>query len=187
MADGASLRPNPTQMSPTAEAIIALLNTRPHSTFSEGLDDPAVALAVLRAFDPTADAVSARQLDEIRALRTELVAAAGSHDDAEVAQAWSDFTARTSGATFQHDFAPPGELRLRQVEGDPLVGAIAHAVAELLAAGTWPRVRICAYDVCSHAFYDTTRSRTQRWHAYEVCGNRSNVAAYRARRSSNSN
>jgi predicted RNA-binding Zn ribbon-like protein len=29
--------------------------------------------------------------------------------------------------------------------------------------------------------YDTTRSRTQRWHSYELCGNRANVAAFRAR------
>ncbi|MEO3773386.1 CGNR zinc finger domain-containing protein [Micromonospora sp. B9E7] len=42
-------------------------------------------------------------------------------------------------------------------------------------------MRICGNEMCSHVFYDTTRSRTQRWHSYERCGNRTNVAAYRAR------
>ncbi|MGW2939463.1 CGNR zinc finger domain-containing protein [Streptomyces sp. NPDC001156] len=28
--------------------------------------------------------------------------------------------------------------------------------------------------------------RTQRWHSYETCGNRNNVAAYRARRKASS-
>ncbi len=32
-----------------------------------------------------------------------------------------------------------------------------------------------------HAFYNATRSQTQRWHSYAVCGNRSNVATYRRR------
>jgi predicted RNA-binding Zn ribbon-like protein len=74
-------------------------------------------------------------------------------------------------------------VQLRQVEGDPLVGKIALAVAELVAAGTWSRVRLCANHSCGGAFYDTSRSRTQRWQSYEICGNKSNVAAYRARRS----
>ncbi|MFD9007044.1 CGNR zinc finger domain-containing protein [Streptomyces sp. NPDC059582] len=55
-------------------------------------------------------------------------------------------------------------------------------MAEMIADGTWQRIRACANEDCAHAFYDTTRSRTQRWHSYEDCGNRTNVAAYRARR-----
>lgn len=43
------------------------------------------------------------------------------------------------------------------------------------------RIRVCANDGCRAVFYDTTRSRTQRWHSYELCGNRANVAAFRAR------
>ncbi|WIX80405.1 CGNR zinc finger domain-containing protein [Amycolatopsis carbonis] len=30
---------------------------------------------------------------------------------------------------------------------------------------------------------DTTRSHTRRWHSYELCGNRANVASHRARKS----
>ncbi|WP_414711145.1 CGNR zinc finger domain-containing protein [Pseudonocardia sp.] len=41
------------------------------------------------------------------------------------------------------------------------------------------RLRRCANPVCDIAFYDGTRSRTQRWHSYARGGNRCNVAAYR--------
>ena len=55
------------------------------------------------------------------------------------------------------------------------------AVADILRDGTWKRMRVCANDGCRAVFYDATRSRTQRWHSYELCGNRANVAAFRAR------
>ena len=55
--------------------------------------------------------------------------------------------------------------------------AVLHAA---LADGTWSRVRLCALEACHSAFYDATRSRTQRWHSYAMCGNRTNVAAHRA-------
>ena len=71
---------------------------------------------------------------------------------------------------------------LQQIDGDPVVGGIVLAVAGLLTASTSARVRACANDLCGHVFYDTSRSSTQRWHSYEICGNRSNVAAYRARK-----
>jgi predicted RNA-binding Zn ribbon-like protein len=65
--------------------------------------------------------------------------------------------------------------------GASAVGSVVRAVAELIATDRFSRIRLCANEDCSHALYDGTRSRTQRWHSYEVCGNRANVAAYRAR------
>ncbi|MDT5029510.1 MAG: hypothetical protein QOE61_5936, partial [Micromonosporaceae bacterium] len=53
-----------------------------------------------------------------------------------------------------------------------------------IAADRWTRLHLCANDVCRVAFYDASRSRTQRWHSYETCGNRANAAAHRARRNS---
>jgi predicted RNA-binding Zn ribbon-like protein len=70
---------------------------------------------------------------------------------------------------------------LRQVTGDPVVGRIVQDVATLITTGNWSRLRYCANEVGGAVFYDTTRSRTRRWHSYEYCGNRTNVAAYRAR------
>jgi predicted RNA-binding Zn ribbon-like protein len=52
------------------------------------------------------------------------------------------------------------------------------AVPSLIGDRSWSRLRVCANGSCRKVCYDTTRSRTQRWHSYEVCGT---VAAYRAR------
>ncbi|WP_285777911.1 CGNR zinc finger domain-containing protein [Microtetraspora sp. NBRC 13810] len=164
------------------EAVVELLNTRPHFHFGDRLDDPGHAVRVARFFAPGVTEVPAELLEEIRAVRTDLAAVVTAPDSARAERGWRDFTARTSDVLLRRDFTDPGEVRLRQVAGDPVVGGIALAVAELVTSGVWPRVRVCAFDLCSGAFYDTTRSRTQRWHSYEVCGNRSNVAAYRARR-----
>jgi predicted RNA-binding Zn ribbon-like protein len=86
-----------------------------------------------------------------------------------------------AGRILRQGFSSSGKVQLHQVGGDPVLGSINLAVAELLADGTWSRIRICDDEHCRHAFYDTTRSRTQRRHSYEICGNRSNVAAYRNR------
>ena len=64
---------------------------------------------------------------------------------------------------------------------DAIVGALIADLDRAVRSGTWRRVRLCAYEPCTSAFYDATRSRTQRWHSYEVCGNRANVASYRRR------
>ena len=74
-----------------------------------------------------------------------------------------------------------GTVELRQATGDPELGRVAAQIAELVRSGRWSRLKLCANTKCGAAFYDTSRSRTRRWHSFEVCGNRHNVAAYRAR------
>ncbi|HEY3188395.1 MAG TPA: CGNR zinc finger domain-containing protein, partial [Solirubrobacteraceae bacterium] len=64
---------------------------------------------------------------------------------------------------------------------DAVLGSLISDLHAAVKGGLWTRVRLCAYEPCSGAFYDATRSRTQRWHSYAVCGNRANVAAYRRR------
>ncbi|WP_143059852.1 CGNR zinc finger domain-containing protein [Streptomyces melanosporofaciens] len=168
----------------TAAAMVDLLNSRPHGPgFPDTLQTPETASAVLRPFgQPAAEVPSPQRIAKVRGLRTTLMDIASAPDSAEAAPGWAQLAERASAVTLRQDFSEPGTVRLRQVGGDPVVGGITLAVAELVSDGTWPRLRICANELCSHVFYDTTRSRTQRWHSYEVCGNKSNVAAYRARR-----
>jgi predicted RNA-binding Zn ribbon-like protein len=64
---------------------------------------------------------------------------------------------------------------------DAILGALIADLHRAVSSGSWRRVRLCAYEPCNAAFYDATRSQTQRWHSYEVCGNRANVAAFRRR------
>lgn len=47
---------------------------------------------------------------------------------------------------------------------------LARRLIEELAAIDPGRLRRCARDACDLLFYDTTRSRTRRWHAENPCG-----------------
>jgi predicted RNA-binding Zn ribbon-like protein len=169
-----------------AAAVVDLLNSRPYVHFADKLESPESAAAVLRplGLPPEDDAPAAARLDLVRAVRSDLMDLVAAADPEDHAGHWAALSGRVSSTTFRQDFTGPGEARLRQVAGDPVLGGIVQAVAALVAAGEWSRIRLCANDVCRVAFYDTSRSRTRRWHSYEVCGNRSNVAAYRARHQS---
>ncbi|TWP43312.1 hypothetical protein FKR81_42670 [Lentzea tibetensis] len=167
---------------PGAAAIIALLNSRAHTIHPEALDTPESASAALDRLGLAGSNASEDQLAELRALRSALMAIlTAEHDSKDPAPFWAEFTARTSAITFQHDFSTSTRVDLRQVTGDPIGGRIARLVADLIDSGQWSRLRVCANDDCRSVFYDTTRSRTQRWHSYEICGNKRNVAAHRAR------
>ncbi|MFD3457414.1 CGNR zinc finger domain-containing protein [Streptomyces sp. NPDC058691] len=165
----------------TAAALVDLLNSRPYAGMPDKLDTPGTAATVLRPFGQEDDAPSPRRVELVRAVRDDLLALAEDHDPDDSAGDWAAFSGRVSSVTFQQDFSTPGAVAMRQTSGDPVVGRITLAVAELVGAGTWTRLRLCANEICREVFYDTSRSRTRRWHSYEICGNRANVAAYRAR------
>ncbi|MBO0814005.1 MAG: CGNR zinc finger domain-containing protein [Actinobacteria bacterium] len=64
-----------------------------------------------------------------------------------------------------------GTLRRRLAWEDPSVSSyLARRLIEELATLDPQRLRRCARAECSLLFYDTTRSRTQRWHAEDPCG-----------------
>lgn len=167
-------------MPASATAIVDLLNSRVYAIHPDKLDTPELAVEILHPFGQEAE-VSPERLSLVHALRADLMGIVDAQDPAEAAQDWAKFTGRTAEITFSQDFSTPGQVRLRQTTGDAVAGGISLAVAELVEAGTWSRLRVCANDECRRVFYDTTRSRTRRWHSYEICGNRTNVAAYRAR------
>jgi hypothetical protein len=164
-----------------ATAVVDLLNSRAYSNLGDKLADPESAARVLRAFGQEDGIPSPQRIDLVRAVRSDLLDLAVAQDPSDAAGDWAAFTGRASSITFRQDFSTAGQVKLRQVTGDAVVGRITQAVAALVTAGNWSRIRFCANDLCSEVFYDTTRSRTRRWHSYEYCGNRSNVAAYRAR------
>jgi predicted RNA-binding Zn ribbon-like protein len=171
-----------------AELITGLVNSRKHAYAADRLDSPEEAADVVRSLlleagadeVPEAEPVDADLVARLRTLREDLVAALTADSPAEREQAWAGFTANSRHVTVWHDFTC-GEVRLRSGTGSGAETAVVLAAATLVADGRWVRVKMCANDLCGAAFYDTTRSRTQRWHSYEVCGNRHNVAAHRAR------
>jgi predicted RNA-binding Zn ribbon-like protein len=50
------------------------------------------------------------------------------------------------------------------------LSGLARRLIEELAALEPNRLRRCARTACDLLFYDTTRSRTRRWHAEDPCG-----------------
>jgi predicted RNA-binding Zn ribbon-like protein len=79
--------------------------------------------------------------------------------------------------------AGDGEWRLRPVGGgiDGFTGRVLAAVACVMAAGTWSRVKACRNDGCRWLFYDRSRNRSGTWCTMAICGSRSKARAYRAR------
>jgi predicted RNA-binding Zn ribbon-like protein len=80
--------------------------------------------------------------------------------------------------------APDGTVRYEPLEsGWRAVRALAAAEALIAqAAGTWPRLKTCAYPPCGACFYDSSPNRTRVWHDTKLCGNITNLRASRARK-----
>jgi predicted RNA-binding Zn ribbon-like protein len=174
---------------PAAAAVIThLMNSRKHAYSADRLESPEEAADVVRSLlletgaeeVRCAEPVDADLVARLRTLREDLVAALTAESPAEREQAWARFTADSRQVTVWHDFTG-GQVRHRPSAGSRAETAVVLAAAALVSGGGWSRVKVCANDLCGAAFYDATRSRTQRWHSYDVCGNRHNVAAYRAR------
>jgi hypothetical protein len=147
---------------PAAQRLIDFVNTREHARRADALESE----------DPA-------ELDRLRALRDALgVLADHEHEPGAHGRAWAaiDRVAATVPVTLRFTGAGASS-----VQAESRVGAVLADLHGAVAAGHWPRVRVCAFAPCNAAFYDTTRSRTQRWHSYATCGNRANVRAYRKR------
>ena len=123
-------------------------------------------------------------LERLRRLRDLLAVLADREgDDRGRGAAWDAVNEIAAGAPTVVRFVSDEESTVRPAgEGpDAIVGALIADLERAVSNGSWKRVRLCAFEPCRWAFYDATRSRTQRWHSYEVCGNRANVASYRRR------
>jgi predicted RNA-binding Zn ribbon-like protein len=57
-----------------------------------------------------------------------------------------------------------------------------RSAAELLTGGELPRLRLCAAEECGWLFLDHSKNATRRWCDMRVCGNRSKVRRFYARR-----
>jgi predicted RNA-binding Zn ribbon-like protein len=89
--------------------------------------------------------------------------------------------AQPSTATVRLDVNENRTLRARLEWSEPTPAAtLARRVALELAGIDIARLKRCERPACNLAFYDTTRSGTQRWHAESPCGNRERQRRYRA-------
>lgn len=65
---------------------------------------------------------------------------------------------------------------------DRMLAETAVALAELVRSGQLERLRTCEADDCDAVLVDLSRNRSRRYCDTGNCGNRTNVAAYRARK-----
>jgi predicted RNA-binding Zn ribbon-like protein len=80
--------------------------------------------------------------------------------------------------------AADGRVRYEPIESGWRAVRALTAIETLLAqtAGTWPRLKTCAYRPCGACVYDSSPNRTRIWHDTKMCGNISNLRASRARK-----
>lgn len=66
--------------------------------------------------------------------------------------------------------------------GDGFVERVLGIVAAATIDGTWERLKACPNDRCRWLFYDHSRNHSRAWCSMDVCGARSKMRTYRARR-----
>ena len=166
--------------------LIDFVNTRPVVGRPDLLGDPATASAYLRQCGLPEDVarLGKATLRRARELRDALADVLGSDPgDPERLDGWQvvNDLAATTPLTVTFRSGPSAVLAPTNGEPHPIVGRLVADVHAAIAADQWTRLHLCANDACRVAYYDASRSRTQRWHSYETCGNRVNVAAHRKR------
>lgn len=159
----------------SVQLLIDFVNTRPIGRRPDLFADAELASAYLRNCGLAVD-LGERELTRVRRLRDALVRVLGTDpDDGDDWRAINELAAKTP-VTLHFESGPATALT-----SEDTIGRILADLQAAIATDRWTRLHRCANDVCAVAFYDASRSRTQRWHSYETCGNRTNVAKYRAR------
>lgn len=81
-------------------------------------------------------------------------------------------------------FRPDGQAEL--VAGSKgLDGIIAHLLSIVFTAiqnGTWARLKACRNELCTKAFYDSSKNGSGTWCSMARCGSRTKARTYRRRR-----
>jgi predicted RNA-binding Zn ribbon-like protein len=73
-------------------------------------------------------------------------------------------------------FTPPESSLVAHMAAEAAMG-----LASVIRDHGLERLRVCAATGCSRVFVDTSRNRSRRYCNPDICGNRTNVAAFRAR------
>jgi predicted RNA-binding Zn ribbon-like protein len=189
LAPNARSKQEKSKAAPELARLIRFLNSRPRGAVPDGLASIESATSLLDKLEIGDRSLDAAGLERLRRLRAALtVLADRERDGSGRSRAWDEVNDIAAQVPMAVRFLSDDESDLRPAgDGvDSVVGELLSDLHGAVSSGRWARVRLCAYEPCSGAFYDATRSRTQRWHSYAVCGNRSNVAAYRRRTASRS-
>ncbi|MFG2208556.1 CGNR zinc finger domain-containing protein [Streptomyces sp. NPDC048638] len=171
-----------------------LVNTSPRVRSSgDVLPDPAALAAFLTDHDLHPDALAderrptQRDLEQVHTLRQEVHAVLETTDEQDVVDAAAALVSRagTGPSLFRDD-----EGRWQWFVAARPDAPLADELAVLMGVGllgtvrtlSHDRFRHCTAEGCQGVFVDTSKAGRRRYCMPEVCGNRRNVANYRARR-----
>lgn len=163
----------------------ALVNTE--SDAEDVLADPAGLQAFLRRYPFSGQVLgTVEELEQVRQLRGRLRRLWSARDRDEAAAIVNDILAEAEARPYlsKHD---QWDWHLHVTRSDaPLAQRIAAEAAmgflDLIRADDLDRLRICAAEDCSGVLVDLSRNKSKLYCATGNCGNRVNVAAYRARK-----
>lgn len=145
------------------------------------LPDPHVASAQLA--EVVERPVTEADLPELRRLQRAVVHVAEAILVGEALDC-AEINALAAGSTARVELALSNGFPRRQLawtDASP-AAALARRLIDEISALEPDRLRRCARPACDLLFYDTTRSRTRRWHAEDPCGWRERQRIHRTRR-----
>jgi predicted RNA-binding Zn ribbon-like protein len=123
-------------------------------------------------------ALGARTREAIRDL-------AGANTGHAVGARSVDLLNRLGGSGLTIQFDRTGAARLAGSNRN-ILGALATMLSVIpvsMAAGTWPRLKVCRRDKCRWVFYDRSKPGRGVWCTMSICGARTKSAAYYRRAS----
>ena len=174
--------------SEAVDVAVDLVNSRGSITGNEYLGDREALVRFLEAHGVKESTnVTGRDVAEVHALREDLRAVFEARDEEEAVGRLNKLLAEAGtvpeitnhgGEAWHLHYAPRGAPIAQR-----LAAMAAMGLAIVLCEFGWERLGICAADPCRDVFVDTSRNRSRRY-CNDTCSSRINVAAYRARRSS---
>jgi predicted RNA-binding Zn ribbon-like protein len=165
---------------------VDLVNTLDIESGVDALTRPEQLEGFLRAhMDSYRRPITTEDLAAVRGLRGRLRSAFTGDDEHAVVQRLNSLLAEANalpqladhdGEPWHLHFTPPESSLFAHMAAEAAMG-----LAIVIRDHGLERLQICAAAGCSRVFVDTSRNRSRRYCDPSTCGNRTNVAAYRAR------
>lgn len=165
---------------------VDLVNTLDYISGDDGLTKPEHLVQFLRDHrDSYSRPVTAADVADVRDLRDQLRRAFVAGNESQVVALLNTMLAEASalpqlsdhdGEPWHLHFTPPESSLVAHMAAEAAMG-----LAIIIRDQGLDRLRLCSAVGCSRVFVDTSRNRSRRYCDPATCGNRTNVAAYRAR------
>ncbi|MGH8993441.1 MAG: CGNR zinc finger domain-containing protein [Acidimicrobiia bacterium] len=168
---------------------VDLVNTLDYISGDDELTDPEHLTGFLQDHrDSYGRPVTGSDVAEVRSLRDQLRSAFVMADEPSVVALLNNLLAGASalpqlsdhdGEPWHLHFTPPESSLVAHMAAESAMG-----LAIVIRDHGLDRLRLCSAIGCSRVFVDTSRNRSRRYCDPATCGNRTNVAAFRARQRS---